>query len=249
MQLGNYTKEEFQKADALDRCIAELNGEEGAVSMLALDLDMVEWLNNARDLLSQVKQDYEEQLDSIKPDRKKRASTKIMMHQMIDSLYGTDVAKKPEQPQRSLWGRVSRVFDRVVPPQGPELAPAYRREDNMSTLSLHGEEETYPVSQKNGIICIVATLNGEEHVLDLLEGDTIIGASNDADVQLKDRDGYISGKHAKISKTADGLYITDLESTNGTFLNGEKLNTNIKTPISVGDEIMLAGTLVKIDRI
>jgi len=236
MQIEDYTKEELGKAQALDRCIAQINGEEGVESMLALDLDIVEWLNSARDLLSQIKDDYEKQIDSIEPDEDKKEATRAMMHEKISRLYGIETTEEPESERGSLRGRVSRVLDRVVPKQGPEPVPVYRREEDVSSLSLHGDEEI------GHQLCLVAIINDEKIIIDIPEGDSIIGASNEADIQLRDPDRYISGVHAKISREADKLYITDLDSTNGTYLNEEKLQPGVKNKLQPGDKLMLAET-------
>lgn len=235
MQTEDYTKEELGKAQALDRCIAQINGEEGVESMPALDLETVEWLNQARSLLSQIKQDYEKQLNSIKPDKDKKETTRVMMHEKINRLYGTDTPEI-ETEKSSLWQRVSRVLDRVVPQQEPQTSPAYRREDEVSALSIHGDEEV------EHEFSLVAFLGDERKVIDIPEGESIIGASDEADIKLQDPDHYISGKHAKISRQENELYITDLDSTNGTFLNGEKLKPNVKTKLSSGDKLVFAET-------
>lgn len=56
-----------------------------------------------------------------------------------------------------------------------------------------------------------------------------------ADVILKDKS--ISRMHARIFEEDGELYIQDLNSTNGTFLNGIQLETNEILKIKVGDEI------------
>jgi len=50
----------------------------------------------------------------------------------------------------------------------------------------------------------------------------------------------VSRYHAKITKEQEGYYITDLNSTNGTFLNKESLQTYQKEKIKQGDEIAFA---------
>lgn len=50
----------------------------------------------------------------------------------------------------------------------------------------------------------------------------------------------VSREHAKIGFDDNTVWIEDSASTNGTFLNGEKLNVNIKYPIKPDDEISLA---------
>jgi Inner membrane component of T3SS, cytoplasmic domain len=49
------------------------------------------------------------------------------------------------------------------------------------------------------------------------EGPNIIGSASDADVVL--RDSAISGKHASLRYKDQRFTITDLDSTNGTYLN------------------------------
>jgi hypothetical protein len=49
------------------------------------------------------------------------------------------------------------------------------------------------------------------------EGQNTIGSASDADIIL--RDAAISGKHASLRYKDERFTITDLDSTNGTFLN------------------------------
>lgn len=49
----------------------------------------------------------------------------------------------------------------------------------------------------------------------------------------------ISRMHAKFSRTGGSIYITDLNSTNGTFRNGMRLMPNASEVIEPGDEIRL----------
>jgi pSer/pThr/pTyr-binding forkhead associated (FHA) protein len=50
----------------------------------------------------------------------------------------------------------------------------------------------------------------------------------------------VSRFHAKITKEQEQYYITDLNSTNGTFVNQEPLQTYQKKEIKLGDEIAFA---------
>ena len=67
-----------------------------------------------------------------------------------------------------------------------------------------------------------------------LRGKTSLGRHSDNDIFIN-VDG-ISRKHAVISIVADGLEIEDLGSSNGTFVNGDKIT---KQAIKIGDEIKL----------
>jgi hypothetical protein len=63
-------------------------------------------------------------------------------------------------------------------------------------------------------------LNGGER-FDLFGG-LSIGRSTDADVRIEDR--YASGIHARIYSRGANYYVEDMNSTNGTFLNGGRLD-------------------------
>lgn len=49
----------------------------------------------------------------------------------------------------------------------------------------------------------------------------------------------VSRKHARISINNMRLTVADLGSTNGTFVNNEKLDPNVEYPIKAGDELRL----------
>jgi pSer/pThr/pTyr-binding forkhead associated (FHA) protein len=55
-----------------------------------------------------------------------------------------------------------------------------------------------------------------------LFGGASIGRSGDADVRIEDR--YASQIHARIYPPRGSYYVEDMNSTNGTFLNGRQLN-------------------------
>jgi DNA-binding winged helix-turn-helix (wHTH) protein len=52
----------------------------------------------------------------------------------------------------------------------------------------------------------------------------------------------VSRQHACIARTSKGYFLSDLESTNGTFLNGEPLGS-LPRRLTGGDEIVIAGVL------
>ncbi|EKD42264.1 MAG: sigma-54 dependent transcription regulator, partial [uncultured bacterium] len=62
------------------------------------------------------------------------------------------------------------------------------------------------------------------------------------DNQLVINDDYVSSRHGEITKDAHGYLLTDLNSTNGTYLNGRKISEVI---VHVGDEMRLGETLIK----
>ncbi len=71
-----------------------------------------------------------------------------------------------------------------------------------------------------------------------LFGGISIGRSTDADVRIEDR--YASGIHARIYSRGASYYVEDMNSTNGTFLNGRRLQGEAE--LRDLDELRIGGT-------
>lgn len=70
--------------------------------------------------------------------------------------------------------------------------------------------------------------------------DYTTGFIPDVDLTREDEEKYISRKHSSISYISDKFYIAEEPgSVNGTYLNGNKLNTSVKYELKNGDELTL----------
>ncbi len=69
----------------------------------------------------------------------------------------------------------------------------------------------------------------------------VIGRSSDLDMVLVE--DMVSRKHAKILTSEDRIIIQDLGSTNGTFVNGEKIK---KARLQEGDRILIGTSILKL---
>lgn len=65
-----------------------------------------------------------------------------------------------------------------------------------------------------------------------LRAKTVIGRGNDCDIVLNEAD--MSRRHALIENTAEGLFLRDLGSVNGTFVNGTPVRDSVLKP---GDQL------------
>src|ERR1700751_5573150 len=70
----------------------------------------------------------------------------------------------------------------------------------------------------------------------------IIGRSSDLDMVLVE--DMVSRRHAKITSTDNDIFIQDLGSTNGTFVNGEK--TPGRHKLAEGDRILVGTSIIKL---
>jgi hypothetical protein len=74
-----------------------------------------------------------------------------------------------------------------------------------------------------------------------MEREIVIGRSSDLDMVLVE--DMVSRKHAKISTASKEIVISDMGSTNGTFVNGEKVK---KQRLKEGDRILIGTSIIKL---
>ena len=85
------------------------------------------------------------------------------------------------------------------------------------------------------------SLEGQE--FELVSGHLLIGRSQNCSVRFDPfRENIVSSQHAFVYSGADGFYVRDNSSTNGTYLNGEMIN---KAKLSDGDTIAFGRDGVK----
>ena len=69
-------------------------------------------------------------------------------------------------------------------------------------------------------------------------GSSVIAGNSDAvDIKLENR--FVSRRHFQVRLESDVFYISDLGSTNGTYLNGNKLDPNEEQILRDGDRVGL----------
>ncbi|HWH05212.1 MAG TPA: FHA domain-containing protein [Gaiellaceae bacterium] len=83
---------------------------------------------------------------------------------------------------------------------------------------------------------------GEEIVVDSMP--VLVGRGGQNDVPL-DGDEYASAQHARFDPRRDGLWIEDLGSTNGTYVNGGRVTTARR--LSGGDVVRVGGTDFRVE--
>lgn len=123
-----------------------------------------------------------------------------------------------------------------------------KKQEQPSSIYLFEPEEEQPVCENPTVFLGAKTTaegrliyrGGGEEKNFVIEGDSfIIGGRNEqADGQLLS--GGISRSHARITREEDQYYIEDLNSKNGTYLNGELLAYKQKRKIKPGDHLRFA---------
>jgi FHA domain len=93
------------------------------------------------------------------------------------------------------------------------------------------------------VVSSPALRTGEEHTID--SGPLLVGRDAENDVPLG-RDEFSSGRHARFEPRRDGVWVEDIGSTNGTFVNGVRLLRPRK--LSSGDVIRIGETDLRFER-
>jgi hypothetical protein len=96
---------------------------------------------------------------------------------------------------------------------------------------------------------------GEPRVLSIMQGQQtgetaelapgLVMIGRGADCQLVLDDDYVSTRHARVVAGESGLYIEDLGSTNGTYVNGTRITA--PTAISLSDTLRIGKTILKLE--
>lgn len=97
---------------------------------------------------------------------------------------------------------------------------------------------------------VVHGSGGDSMIVRLEKDIQLVGRSSlldriypDVDLASFDRDNYVSRRHAFIVRRFGGFAIEDLESVNGTFINGiQRAMPHALMPLADGDEVMFGQT-------
>jgi hypothetical protein len=116
-----------------------------------------------------------------------------------------------------LWVTRSSLRDLVRADDAPARGPA--RHDPLDGGGRSGSGPDPRMSNPR-LVVIQASGRKSGAALELRDGSTL-GRTDAADVKVEDR--YASSSHARIFARGDHLFVEDLGSNNGTFLNGKTL--------------------------
>jgi predicted RNA-binding Zn-ribbon protein involved in translation (DUF1610 family) len=89
-------------------------------------------------------------------------------------------------------------------------------------------------------IFVRLTNNADGKEVNIYEGEHIIGAYGDCETEYFWNLKYVGGRHAIIDVSDEGIYITDNNSRNFTYINKKRIFPQKKTEIIDGDIITLA---------
>jgi pSer/pThr/pTyr-binding forkhead associated (FHA) protein len=101
-------------------------------------------------------------------------------------------------------------------------------------------------AMKTGRLVVLASPSrevGEEHALD--SSALTVGRSTQNDLPIAD-DDFASARHARIEPRRDGVWVEDIGSTNGTYVNGARISKPRR--LAPGDVIRVGATDLRFER-
>src|SRR5689334_10862833 len=96
-----------------------------------------------------------------------------------------------------------------------------------------------PSSREHAYLIVLAGVSVGE-MFKVPSGDAVIGRGRKSDVALYDEG--VSRAHAKILAQGEEVWVEDLDSRNGTFVNGEKVAGRVR--LADGDKIQVGRTTI-----
>jgi pSer/pThr/pTyr-binding forkhead associated (FHA) protein len=140
-----------------------------------------------------------------------------IVYALRSDLFGQKVRRMPQPVAASPLQQTA-----PAPP-----IPAFPRQALVSTP---------PASSLDARRLVITSGSKEGLEIDLPDEQLTIGRSSESGLVI--RDDYTSTHHARLLKWADGWVVQDLDSTNGTFLEGVRVviptRVPLNTPIKIG---------------
>src|SRR5262245_41337162 len=101
-------------------------------------------------------------------------------------------------------------------------------------------ESSKPTSRQLALRFISGKYQGGEYPLGT-QAEIVIGRASELDMVLVE--DMVSRRHARIACTDTQILLEDLGSTNGTFVNGEKIS---RTTLKEGDRVLIGTSILKV---
>lgn len=141
---------------------------------------------------------------------------------------------------RVLWA----VWSEVRTPVPAEGARIRRGRGTATSTSTDDSTKKLKVKHAKGLpaVVVVEPRESRGQRFSVLENLTV-GRADDNAVPMPD-DTFISTHHATFQNREGALWIVDLNSTNGTFVNGQKVSEEKK--LRSGDRVQLGSTVMEV---
>lgn len=226
---ANYSKEELEKAEILEAYTKLLSGEK-------LSRKQRKLLHSQR---------YEEELAPLK---KIVDFTHQQSEMMVESIVPSAIVSRRVETNLMNLIKGNQIS---TPAFVENLQPAYDIEPMGADSQLSQKEYEYGVAeepilqkqQKRSYLLRLRIVEGDEidreYRVEIPE--IILGRGEDATIKLE-KDSKVSRNHAQLTVYNGNIYITDLDSSNGTYVDGQLIKE--RTQLAIGSQIRLGDSLI-----
>lgn len=148
------------------------------------------------------------------------------------------VAIKDDKKKKGILGG---LFSRIKEKDNSTYNNTFHEYEDISE-----EFQETTLMENESLIKLVALNAPIDFSLNIVKNEYIIGTNSSYSDGVINFNKAISRRHCKISIINNKFYITDLDSSNGTYLNGRRLEGNKKNELKPGDVIKLANSEFKV---
>jgi pSer/pThr/pTyr-binding forkhead associated (FHA) protein len=87
-----------------------------------------------------------------------------------------------------------------------------------------------PAEPSPSLELVLVHADGSRQIFPLRPGDNVLGRAADCDVALPDPEMWLGRRHATLRVAPEGVLLLDLQSINGTFVDGQRVETSALAP-------------------
>ena len=181
--------------------------------------------------------------------------------QEISKLQKWEMSEKGVQKQEKFWKtEIEETDEEFAKTEMPEMekrlieTELQEIEEGETQLLIEEptmlleQEETVLLQPKEKLWCLIS-LKGKKTTEIILEKFPFYVGKTEWNVDYAIDHPSISRIHSKFEKEEEHLYVTDLDSTNGTYLNHIPLKRNEKQEVKAGDEISFADMKFRLEEV
>ncbi len=127
---------------------------------------------------------------------------------------------------------------------GVDIAQGSRHPDSLGSRSEESRAfMSRALDEPTGLEMVIDSRDGESNRVSLVGNEFTVGRVQGNDVCLPA--GNVSKRHARFSFRNGRLFVTDLQSTNGTYLNRVRINES--RPVSRGDRVYIGDYVIRVE--
>jgi hypothetical protein len=125
------------------------------------------------------------------------------------------------------------------------LSPGAAASAGLTPLPVASVAPAAPGTDGSGRLVVVRSPGLPAGTVVVLEHDVVFGRAEDADAVL-DGDTTASSRHARVFRRGSQVYVEDLSSTNGTYVNGRRLAA--ERALRSGDVVVVGATEMRFEQ-